>query len=178
MIKQKKSVSPSQTPRAPAYSDDHRLRAIAELTPDAFLIFDISGKVHYWNEAAAGMYGYSREEISEKSAFCLLPQRLQDENLKGLDRLLCQGPDAVEKKRIETFALRKDGSEFPIAYSNACWKEGETMLIGAIVRDISEQRRIAEERDKAHKDASWSRLRRFGNRKTVTVRSLKIRARR
>lgn len=119
-------------------------RALADLTPDAVFIFDDSGKVHYWNDGATRMFGYTKREMIGNSAYLLIPERYKQQNKAALDKLLAGGSPEQFNNTFETHCLKKDGTEIFVQYSNAVWEKGGTFFIGSIIRDVSGRRQEEE----------------------------------
>jgi len=153
MARQSKSTARTRSPvshKTPAQQETGQgdssswFRIIAELTPDAVMIFDQHGTVHYWNHAAEQMFGYSREEMSGSSAFVIVPERYREKNHAGLQKVLASNLSHQQTLMFETPSLRKDGTEIFVQYSTAVWKQGDTVFFGSVVRDISRQHHEAE----------------------------------
>jgi PAS domain S-box-containing protein len=112
---------------------------LLELAPDAFFQSDLDGRFTDVNQAACRLLGYSRDELLSRTIFDVI----QEEDAARLravrDRLLV--PGRVE--RAEWIHRRKDGTLVPLEVSANILPDGRWQ---AFARDISERRRIEDER--------------------------------
>ncbi len=91
-----------------------RSGAILDASLDAILIIDTRGRIVEFNRAAQRIFGYGRAEvIGQNLAEKLVPPRLRDAHLAGVQRYQETGQADVEGLRREITAMRADGSEFP-----------------------------------------------------------------
>ena len=89
--------------------------AILEGALDGIVSMDAAGKISDWNPAAARIFGYSREEaLGNPLAALIIPPRLREQHSRGLQKSLTTGEARYLDRRVETTAVRRDGSEFPI----------------------------------------------------------------
>jgi two-component system cell cycle sensor histidine kinase/response regulator CckA len=65
------------------------LESIVEKAGDAISVVDLEGKVLYWNEGAAHIYGYQKEEVLGKKLLDFLYSR--DATLRGEEERLMEG---------------------------------------------------------------------------------------
>jgi len=128
-----------------------KLRTMFDSSKDAIVIADTMGNLVEFNDATLSMTGYSREEFIGKSALDLV---LKDDHEKVVSSMAStlsskQATAAV----LELRAVRKDGSVFYIDLSNAMMldKEGNITGFTAIIRDVTERRRMEEELEAAAK---------------------------
>ena len=126
---------------------ERRFRALAELANDGLITADATGTVTFWNQSAARMFGYSEDYLIGKPFTCLMPERY------SLTQALTPGEfDAGRAMKLmgrllELNAVRADGTEFPVELSASSWSvetelEGEQRFFTAIVRDVSERKRL------------------------------------
>jgi PAS domain S-box-containing protein len=92
-----------------------RKHAILEASLDAIVIMDHQGRVVEFNPAAESMFGYARSEVLGRPlAEVIIPPHLRPAHQAGIARYLDTGEGPVLGKRIESIAMRKDGSELPV----------------------------------------------------------------
>lgn len=122
-----------------------RFRSVAESANDAIISTDSGGRVAFWNEGAARIFGWSAAEIRGKPLILLMPDRFHQAHREGLARVTAGGQPRVIGRTVELAGVRKGGAEFPIELSLATWQvEGEVYFSG-IIRDITERRRTEAE---------------------------------
>jgi PAS domain S-box-containing protein len=121
------------------YSVDHAV--------DGVLWADESQRLVYANEAARRALGYSIEELLTLSISDIVPHHDPSRFQQRLDQLK-QGAIAP----YESVHRRKDGTEFPVEVSvNYLEHQGRGYTCG-LIRDITERKRIEEERQQALRD--------------------------
>jgi len=118
------------------------LEAFLQLSPDAAVVIDSSGRIVALNALAASMFGYALGELDGQPIETLVPERLRAAHVGQRDGYLAAprtrpmgGPD------LDLRARRKDGSEFPVEISLAPLSSaGAAPLIVAAIRDVTELR--------------------------------------
>ncbi len=124
---------------------EQRFRAIAETTSDAIVVNDANGIIHYWNEGARRIFGYTREEILGKSAYNLIPEKKHSANKKHLKELITTGKHPLLNKPVEMPCIKKNGTEFPAEVSTSYWQRGEKFFFCSIIRDITKRKQAENE---------------------------------
>jgi len=127
-------------------ASEHPYRDIIELAPDALLAVDSHGRIALVNQQTEVMFGYAREELLGQPIEALLPDRS-----RAAHRHLRAGYMAEPHTRpmgvdLPLFGRRRDGSEFPVEIGLSPLHAGPEFAVVAIVRDITERRRIEAER--------------------------------
>lgn len=124
---------------------EEKFRTLAASAQDAFVMLDDQDRVIFWNRAAVGMFGYSENEIYGLTFHDrIIPERFRAMHLKELVTFKPNGTGPALKKTIETPALRKDGTEFPIELSLAAVRFKEKWAAIAVIRDITGRKRAQE----------------------------------
>ena len=110
-------------------------------TPDAITISELdSGRFIEVNDAATVIFGYSREEMIGGNATELGIWRNKADRQALVDRVLAQG----RVSRYEIIERRKSGEEFLASVNADTMSIDGTRYLIAIVRDISDQRKMTE----------------------------------
>ena len=121
-------------------------KSVVEHARDAIIMIDDDGKVIFWNKCAEEMFGYKAEEIIGKDIHLLCaPKRYYDSYRRGFDLFRKSGEGEVIGKTTEVTALRKNGEEFPVELSVGAFRMKGRWHAVAIVRDISERKRMEKE---------------------------------
>ncbi len=120
---------------------EEKFRAISSTAADAILVMDNEGKITYWNPAAERMFGYTSDEALDKELHMFLsPFRYHAAYKKGMKQFIKTGTGPAIDTTSEFFAIRKDGSEFPIEVSTSAIRiTGQWHSVG-IVRDITDRK--------------------------------------
>ena len=101
-----KAVRPHPGPAAP----QDALRLVLETALDAVVVMNSDGVVVDWNDRAAGVFGWSRDEaVGRPMADLIIPERYREAHRNGLQRYLKTGKGSVLGTRIEVAGLRKNG---------------------------------------------------------------------
>ena len=110
------------------------LNNILENSADAIAILDKRGMFIRWNKRAAELFGYTYEEIKQRTVFDFNSDRVQMD--KMLQLLRQQG----YVRDYEISFQRKDGTDIPCSVSVNLLKDDHNENIGSvsIVRDLSE----------------------------------------
>lgn len=124
---------------------EERSRQIIETATDAFISVDVSGAIADWNQGAERVFGWPAAEVVGKDGFeTVFPPELRDEHRLRLERLRENGERRRRGRRLETVALRRDGSTFAAELILWATGEGQGTTINAFVHDISERRQAEE----------------------------------
>ncbi len=125
---------------------EQRTRSILETALDAIVVMDTEGVVQEWNRTAEQMFGYSRAEaVGKELAELIIPMYLREKHRAGLARHLAGGPAPVLNQRIETMALRADGTEFPVELAITETKSDGSLTFTGYLSDITDRKRAQEE---------------------------------
>jgi PAS domain S-box-containing protein len=122
-----------------------RKTAILESALDCILTIDQEGCITEFNPAAEYTFGYHRDEVlGMPLSNVVIPLSLREKHRQGFARYLATGEAQMLGKRIETTAVRADGSEFPVELAiTRIPLEGPPSFTGYL-RDITERKRAEE----------------------------------
>ncbi len=131
------------TDRRRAQRDAAYLAAIVESSDDAIIGKSPDGIIQTWNAGAERLFGYKPEEVVGHPMLQLVPADRQHEELQFLARL--RAGDRVV--HFETVRMRKDGSPVDVSLSISPIRDraGQVVGISHVARDITEQKRTAEQ---------------------------------
>ena len=137
-----------------------RLRRVLEAAPDATIMSDARGRIVLVSTQAEKLFGYERAELLGKSVEILVPARFRGihlEHRRGYFREPRSRP--MGGAGVALYAQRKDGSEFPAEISLNPLETDEGMMAITAIRDVSERKRLDEERTKLTQAEEAVRLR-------------------
>jgi PAS domain S-box-containing protein len=124
--------------------NEKRFRGLLEAAPDGMVIVDHDGTIIMVNAQMEKLFGYNREEVLGRRVESLVPTRFKDvhpfhRGQYGKNpRIRPMGAD------LELYALRKDGTEFPVEISLSPMESEDDNLIIAAIRDITDRKRAEE----------------------------------
>ncbi len=123
-------------------------QSIFEYLPDALLIVGDGGNIEWINKQAVSLFGYQPAEIVGRPIETLIPERFRQGHVDFRERYGTDPKPRPMGAGLALFALRRDGSEFPvdIMISPALQLSQRSTL--CVVRDCTERRR-AEDRFRA-----------------------------
>jgi PAS domain S-box-containing protein len=126
-----------------AHDSQAKLQTIVDTALDAVVRMDLDGRIVGWNKQAEIIFGWSREEaLGLELDKAIIPPRFRYEHKRGMQRYMSGGSSGVLDTRIEVYALRRNGEEFPIelAITQVKIEERDSFEFCAFIRDISERR--------------------------------------
>ena len=112
------------------------LENVIDNSVDAIGIVDRHGKFILWNRRSVEIYGYTREELADKTAFELYPDPIE------LDRMLQKLRTDGVVREYEIPMQKKDGTIVPMDISISLLKNDAGRTIGSVclARDLSERK--------------------------------------
>ncbi len=119
---------------------EQRFRQVVESAPNAIVMVNIDGVIEMVNAQTERIFGYVRTELLGKSIEVLIPERFRPQH-PGLRKFFFTDPHSRPMgKGRDLYALRKDGSEFPVEIGLNPFESDEgTKVLSAIV-DISDRK--------------------------------------
>jgi PAS domain S-box-containing protein len=139
---------------------EHKFRALLEAAPDAMIIAGKDGRIVLVNALAERLFGYTRRELLGEVVERLIPRRFLPGHAGHRAQYVRDPKARGMGSQLELFALRKDGSEFPVEISLSPIETEEGLLISTAIRDVS-QRRQAERNAKLASDRLLSAIESF-----------------
>ncbi|MEZ5669749.1 MAG: PAS domain S-box protein [Alphaproteobacteria bacterium] len=119
---------------------------ILQSAVDSIVSIDIEGKVIEWNAAAERTFGYSRSEaIGQSMPDLIVPERSRQMHRNAHAAYVRSGRTGGLRRFFETEAMRKDGSEFPVAIAVHANNNGSHHVITAYLTDLTERRKAEEQ---------------------------------
>jgi PAS domain S-box-containing protein len=145
------------TERVQIEEDQLRLAAVVTSSSEAIMSTTLDGIITSWNPAAERLYGYSTAEAVGQSVIMLTPPGMSSDVTGLLARV--QRGESVEG--YETIRLTKDGRRINISLAISPVRDasGNVVAVSSVARDITQLRRLQEERDRlyAELDAEFQR---------------------
>lgn len=128
---------------------ESRFRATVESAPTAMVMIDQASRIVLVNAETEKLFGYTRVDLLGAPIEILVPERFRDSHPHLRDGFR-QRPEA---RRMgagrDLFAVRKDGSEFPVEIGLNPVQTDEGLFILSAIVDITERKRGARQLETA-----------------------------
>ncbi|MBF0628706.1 MAG: PAS domain S-box protein [Magnetococcales bacterium] len=123
---------------SPWREGDALLHQISATSHDAMIALNPEGRILFWNQSAARLFGYGEAEVMGRSfAEVALPQRFRALFRSGFDRFQASGSGEFIGHTREMSALRHSGEEFPVEITISAYQERGRWQAAGIIRDLS-----------------------------------------
>lgn len=123
-----------------------RTRSIIETALDGVISIGGDDLITGWNAQAEAIFGYGAHEVmGRKLSETIVPPQHRPAHEAGLERAFGMAGSQPLKRRIELYALHKDGHEFPVEIAITRIQVGGQPVFTAFVRDITEQKRAEDD---------------------------------
>jgi PAS domain S-box-containing protein len=116
-------------------------RSLLESAPDAMVIVDSDGIITLVNSQTEKMFGYEREALLGQPVERLVPAALKERHQHHRAQFSRNPHVRPMGSGMELFAVRRDGSEFPVEISLSPIDTGREVLMSAAIRDITERKK-------------------------------------
>lgn len=121
------------------YENERKFRLLVEVAPLAILITDQQGQITLVNEQAEQLFGYARHELLGKSVECLVPAAARAIHPRYRNMNVSTPTVRQMERGRELFAMRKDGTEFPVEIQLSFAEQ----QAGCFITDITERKQAA-----------------------------------
>jgi PAS domain S-box-containing protein len=123
-----------------------RLAAIVDSSDDAIVSKTVEGVITSWNRSAERMFGWTAAEAIGRHIYLIIPEDRRAEENDVLVRI--RRGETID--HYETVRVAKDGRLLNISLTVSPLKDTTGRIVGAskIARDITERRRLEDERDR------------------------------
>ncbi|HWG19625.1 MAG TPA: sigma 54-interacting transcriptional regulator [Terracidiphilus sp.] len=115
------------------------------ISPDAIFVVDAKGVIREANPRAAEMFGYERGEMVGLPIEALVPERFRERHPSHRENFNAHPRTRQMGAALNLFALRKDGTEFPVDIMLRPIGTATGPVVLSFVRDTTEQRAAQDE---------------------------------
>jgi PAS domain S-box-containing protein len=123
---------------------DRRFRELLEAAPDAIIEIDRDGRIVLLNAVTEKIFGYTREELLDRTVELLIPQELRGAHCGHRSAYWSHPSTRTMGSGLKLFGQRKDGTRFPVEISLSPVKSDDGFRVTAIIRDVSERAQVDE----------------------------------
>lgn len=127
--------------------------SVLDSAPDAMVIADASGAIIFANRQVTALFGYGPEELAGRNVESLMPERFRARHVGHRRLFSSEFRTRPMGSGLELFALRRDGSEFPVEISLSPIVDSGRNLVVAAIRDVTERQAAQRELRQAREDA-------------------------
>lgn len=129
----------SSPPKQPGY-----IRELLDAVPAGIIVTHQDGRISYFNAEAERLFGYSREELMDKSIDLLLPDRFSHNHAQLRQSYADQPSTRYMGAGRDLYGKRKDNSEFPLEIGlRSLVADGEQFIVATIV-NITRRKQLEE----------------------------------
>lgn len=139
-----KDVTEEKQNRERLQESEHMFHGLFESAPDGLIVIDQSGKISMVNQQAEKMFGYSHEELTGNTLELLIPGRFRKAHQGHRSGYMKEPRKREMGEGLELYALRKDGTEFPVDIMLSYLENEKGMLVLSTIRDITERKKTEE----------------------------------
>ena len=130
-------------------ASEEKYRTVLEANPDPVVVYDIEGKVVYFNPAFTRVFGWTLGERLGKHMDVYVPEENWPETKMMTQRVLA----GESFSGIESSRFTKEGKIVPVSISGAVLRDMDGNPVGSVInlRDISEQKNLESQLQHAQK---------------------------
>ncbi len=117
--------------------EKQRLETVLEHACMGILEINKEAEIISINRFGLTLFGYKREEIINRKIEVLIPERFQLKYLHRRKKYTVHPQSRLMVPGLDMFAIKKDGTEFPVEVSLSTYIRNEQQYVIAFVNDIS-----------------------------------------
>lgn len=121
------------------------LDALFKHATEGIIVTGPDARIVMVNPKAEQMFGYSKDDLVGKTIEALIPRRYAQNHVKHRDGYMKKPHARGMGIGLDLYALKKDGSEFPVEVSLSSFTTSEGQYFMSFVIDITERKRQEDE---------------------------------
>jgi PAS domain S-box-containing protein len=122
--------------------DATHLTSLFENATEGIILTDHNGNIVLVNPAAERTFGYTAAELIDKPVEVLLPQKIRKPHVTLRSGFYQDPQNRVMGHGRDLYAIRKDGTEFPVEVSLSHYRRGDDLFVIAFIIDITFRKQI------------------------------------
>lgn len=122
-----------------------RMKAVLELSYDAFIATDSNWRITEWNSAAEKTFGWKREEVLGTGLAVITPHHLQKQFIDNITTYFSEPEGCFLKTSTEIVAERRSGKTFPAEFGIFKIERDNKGVFCSFLRDITKVKKANKE---------------------------------
>ena len=119
---------------------EEKFRGLLESAPDAVIIADKNGEMVLVNQQTETLFGYCKSELINQPVEMLIPAAIRSRHERHRAAYFEEPRVRSMGVGLELYAVRKDGTQFPVEISLSPLATAEGTLVSAAIRDITDRK--------------------------------------
>ena len=120
---------------------EEKFKALLDSAPDAMIITNQHGEIVLINRQTETLFGYTRDELLGRPVEILIPVDFRNRHQSHRKSYFANPKVRSMGAGLELFAIRKNGTQFPVEISLSPLNTAEGLLVSASVRDITDRKK-------------------------------------
>lgn len=129
-----------------------RFEALFNYASIGILVTNQQGKIVLINDFALRQFGYEREELVNEHMEKLMPKRFRQAHVAHRDHYNQHPSSRPMGIGLDLFAVKKDGTEFPVEISLSQYEHEEGSFVIAYINNITERKKAEEKIEKLNNE--------------------------
>ena len=121
-------------------NDAEMLNALFRNATEGIIVSERKGVIVMANPTAERQFGYDSGELEGRVIEDLVPRKLEQKHVTHREHYIQNPHPRSMGSGLDLFALRKDGSEFPVEISLSFFKTGEREYVMSFIIDITQRK--------------------------------------
>ncbi|MGD9106283.1 MAG: PAS domain S-box protein [Desulfobacterales bacterium] len=128
---------------------EEKYRTVLEANPDPVIVYDMEGKVNYFNPAFTRVFGWTLDECFGRKMDFFVPEDAWPETKMMIKKVI----SGESFSGVETLRYTKEGNIIPVSMSGAIYRGGDKNPTGSVIniRNIDEQKKLERQFQQAQK---------------------------